>query len=89
VDSRPENLALKLGGSRRFELVSLVSFKILQRKLGAVDAELPDIVTQLIKDVVAEWPRFEENLSAVPTIRRAVADSIKKRSISLAIDVEM
>jgi serine/threonine-protein kinase HipA len=89
VDSRPENLALKLGGSRRFERVNLVSFKILQKRLGAVDAELPDVVTQLIKDVVAEWPRFEENLSAVPIIRRAVSDSIKTRSVSLAIDVEM
>lgn len=89
VDSRPESLALKLGGSRRFEHVNLVSFKILQKRLGAVDAELPDVVAQLIKDVVAEWPRFEENLSAVPTIRRAVGDSIKARSVSLAIDVEM
>lgn len=89
IDSRPESLALKLGGSRRFEHVSLVSFKILQKRIGAVDAELTDVVMQLINDVVAEWPHFEENLAAVPTIRRAVDNNIKARSVSLALNAEL
>jgi serine/threonine-protein kinase HipA len=89
IDSREAKLALRFVESRRFELVSLVSFRLLQKRLGAVDADLPDVVIQLIKDVVTEWPRFEENLSGVPRIRRAVTESIKVRSASLAIDAEL
>jgi hypothetical protein len=69
--------------------VNLVSFRILQNKIGTAHAELPNVVMQLIKDVATEWPRFEQNLATVPTIRRAVNDSIKARSVSLAVDAEI
>lgn len=88
VDSRPEDLGLRFGGSRRFETVNMATFKRLQRKIDAIDANLPDVVAQVIKDVAVEWPRFEDNLSGIPTIRHAVTESIKMRSVSLARDFD-
>ncbi|MEV5747928.1 HipA domain-containing protein [Actinoallomurus sp. NPDC052308] len=83
MDGNPENLGLKFGNSRRFEDVNLGKFARLQRKLGANDAELADVVTDLVKKVVLEWPKFADELAPVPRIRDGLAENVQVRSKSL------
>ncbi|HLM75834.1 MAG TPA: HipA domain-containing protein [Polyangiaceae bacterium] len=59
----PENLGLKLGGSRRFEVATLNAFDALDKKLGA-KADLASVVVSLVENVVAEWPRAAEILKS-------------------------
>ena len=79
----PEDLGLRFAGSRRFETVTTYSFARLQRKLGAADAELPDVVADVVKRMITESPRFIDLLSEVPKIRDELSASIKLRSRTL------
>ncbi len=79
----PEELALKFGGSKRFETVTLGTFARLQRRLNAPDADLADHVADLVKQVRAHWPRYADQLSCAPTVRDSVTASIDARVRSL------
>ncbi|MGH8887060.1 MAG: HipA domain-containing protein [Egibacteraceae bacterium] len=79
----PEELGLKFGGSRRFEVVTLGTFARLQRRLNAPTADLPDHVAYLVQQVHAHWPRYADQLSAAPDIRDSVTASIRTHGRSL------
>lgn len=83
TDGIPEDLGLKFGGSKRFETINLGTFRRLERKLAAVNSELPEVVVQVVGDVKAEWSNIAHELNTVPEIRDALGENIEARSRSL------
>ena len=79
----PETLALKFGGSRRFDTVSLAGFDRLQRRLGATDAELPAVAAHVVDQVESQWPGHAEKLGDNPALRDDIGESIRLRARSL------
>lgn len=78
---RPDTLALRLGGDRRFETVSAGTFATLQRKLEVPDASFVDEVAQTVERVLAHWPDVRERLEHAPlaaTIDRAISEGIRR-----------
>lgn len=82
ADLGPENLDLKLGGSRRFELVTLHAFDALDKKLGA-KADLASVVVSLVRNVVAEWPRAAEILEPNEKMAREIERWVRARAQAL------
>lgn len=79
----PEQLGLRFGRTRRFDRVTIGSFARLQNKLQAHQAELPDIVAELVRHTVEQWPRFADQLVALPPLAESVTTSIAERSRTL------
>jgi serine/threonine-protein kinase HipA len=67
----PEDLGLRLFGSKRFETVTTASFARLQTRLGATNANLVDHVVRLIDDVRRLWPEHAAHLT-----NRALLDGV-------------
>ncbi|WP_224309155.1 type II toxin-antitoxin system HipA family toxin [Streptomyces olivaceus] len=82
-----EDLALKLSGSKRFEVVNAASFTRLERRLdhrfGTTGAKLGEIAVQTAEHVLEEWPAHEHLLSEVPDIRRSVTTWIQESAARL------
>lgn len=57
--SDPETLALKLSGTRRFERVTLSSFKQLHARIGASEVSVEHEVADVIQRTLATWPSVE------------------------------
>jgi serine/threonine-protein kinase HipA len=82
VNFGQEDLGLKLGGSRRFEVVTLNTFDALDKKLGA-KAELSSVVASLVKNVIEEWPRAAEILGPNDKLARGIERWIMDRAQTL------
>lgn len=75
----PENMALRFGGSKRFEDVRLSTFSRLDERLGA-KADLGDVVETSVDQVVAEWPQAAELLQENPKVCRQIESFIRDRA---------
>lgn len=66
----PENLGLKLDGSKRFETVRRASFSRLEarldQRLGVTGAHLSDVAAEVTERVRAHWPEHRDILAATP-----------------------
>ncbi|HEV7367494.1 type II toxin-antitoxin system HipA family toxin [Arenibaculum sp.] len=74
----PEDMGLRLGGSRRFADVSPSTFVLLDRRLGA-QAGLGDVVDELVRKVVSNRPIVDEILAEFPDFRRRIGSFIDQR----------
>jgi serine/threonine-protein kinase HipA len=83
IDEAPENLGLKFGKTRRFELISLASFDRLERRLGVVSVGLREVVAETVAQSVRSWPEIADQLSDVPLLRSGIEESIIHRSQTL------
>ena len=63
----PAPMALKFGGSERFEAVRRATFARLDERLGA-RAELATIAETMVARVREEWPRAAELLRGRPEL---------------------
>lgn len=79
----PEDLGLKLCGSKRFEDVRLTSFARLEwrldRGLGTSEANLPQVVTEVTERVRDAWPEHRDLLAATPELRADIDAWIASR----------
>ncbi|MEW5355297.1 type II toxin-antitoxin system HipA family toxin [Streptomyces sp. 16-176A] len=77
-----EDLGLKLGGSKRFEVVNTASFARLERRLdhrfGTTGAGLAEIAVRTAEGVQEAWPEHEHLLSDVPDIRRSITTWVQE-----------
>jgi serine/threonine-protein kinase HipA len=78
----PEDLGLKFGGSRRFEMVHAQQFNRLARRLGC-PTDLAAVVEETIRRTVEHWPAVQDELTGQSNIRETVARSVRDRSLSL------
>lgn len=69
VGQQPEDMGLKFGGSKRFETVTWSTFERLQRKLGATDAGLVDVMQVTVRRAIATWDAAAQDLDALPAAR--------------------
>ncbi|GAB2708990.1 type II toxin-antitoxin system HipA family toxin [Nocardia thraciensis] len=84
IGGEPEDLGLKLFGSKRFDLVTTDSFRRLQEKFGVTDADLALEAENTVTKVMAAWPRVvDEHLSGLPVLRKYLGEIIYDRSRSL------
>lgn len=83
TEADPEDLGLKLAGTRQFTRVNVATFARLERGLGARDAHLSDIVADTVKRTKDEWPRCAVLLEENRSIRDVVNASIEAHSGSL------
>lgn len=83
LGGRPEDLALKFGGTRDFHGVSISTFRRLEARLGARGAELADCVADVVSRTQQEWPRFAEMLAGNQILQDAIDRSIRARSRTL------
>ena len=74
-----EDLGLKLGGSRRFEIVTLSTFDAIDKKLGA-RADLASVVASFVSRVIAEWPRAAEILEPNDKLMKEIERHIVERA---------
>jgi serine/threonine-protein kinase HipA len=84
----PEKMALKLAGSRKFELMRVSQFRSLGAKLGADGAALQSVALETIDRVQAAWPEVQGILESAPDVRAAVEQSIRARSTTLTRRLE-
>ena len=78
----PEDMGLRFGHSERFEDVTIGAFQRLQQKLN-VQADLGDVVSTLVNNVRAEWPRVEEILLNHSELCKKIDENIRIRTKSL------
>lgn len=81
--SDAEDLALKLGGSRRFEDVSYGTFAHLGRRLGVDGAALAGEAEATVEGALAAWPAVRDTLLADTTLRAAIDPVIRASSAAL------
>lgn len=74
-----EDMALRFGGSKRFEDVRLSTFSRLDKKLEA-KADLGDVVEAVVKQVRAEWPRAAASLQEYPELCRQIGSYVQERA---------
>lgn len=79
-----EDLGLKLGGSRRFDRVSLATFERLEQRVVGETVGLVDEVGETIDRVRAALPAASELLAPNPAVLSAVHESVEIRSKSLS-----
>jgi serine/threonine-protein kinase HipA len=79
----PENLGLKFGGTRRFEVIGLDTFARLQERLDAPKADLPGCVAEVIERVVSAWPDVAECLAGNRQLQDDIGHSIERRGATL------
>ena len=73
-----EEMALRLGRSKRFEDMRISSFKLLDDRLAA-KAELGDVARMLVERVIAEWPRAVAMLQGHPEMCKRIELFVKER----------
>lgn len=78
-----DNLALKFGGSKAYNMVSLTTFRALQRRLDAKDAYLPEQVEETVSSVLENWPQAEDRFRDLPQLRTSISESIDNYSKTL------
>lgn len=78
----PEEMALRFGGSKRFDAVRLSTFARLDQKIGA-KADLADIARTIVDRVVQEWPRAAALLEEHPELCRRIESHIRQRAAQL------
>jgi len=78
----PEDLGLKLGGSRRFETVTLSTFAALQGRLGVPGGSFAEEADQLVEKALAAWPELRETL-APTSLAEAIDNVIEQSAASL------
>lgn len=81
-NSVTEDLGLKFGGSRRFDRVNVATFSRLRAKLGA-EANLADVVADVVAATRDAWPRFAEEFADDDTVRATVGRSVDERGRTL------
>jgi len=77
----PEDMALYFGRSKRFEDVKIATFCRLDEKLEA-RADLSDVVSTLINQVLTALPRAEESLNTKPEFSR-IGSFVRARASQL------
>lgn len=75
-------MALRFGGSKRFDTVKIATFCRLDEKLGA-KADLGDVVRTLITQVNAEWPQAASILAERSELCWRIESFIKERASRL------
>lgn len=78
----PETMALKIGGSKRFEAVRRATFARLDERLGA-KAELATVAETVVARVREEWPRAAELLRGRPELCGRIERCVKARAAQL------
>ena len=66
------NIGLKWRGGKRFGDVTLASFDLLAKRLGAADVSLADIARELIANTTSEWTHSFSELIEHATIRAKI-----------------
>lgn len=79
----PEDLGLRFGKVRRFDLVTLSLFDRLQRKLGATGANLTQCAVETVERTVAAWPEIAPMLDTNPPLRDCIGRSIAVRKSTI------
>ena len=77
-----EPMALKLGGSKRFEAVDCSTFARLDERLG-VKAELAAVAATVVARVREEWPRAAALLTGQPELCGKIERFVKARAARL------
>ncbi|MFD0403007.1 type II toxin-antitoxin system HipA family toxin [Kitasatospora sp. NPDC127121] len=81
---RPEDLGLKLNGSRRFEAVRIASFARLEERIDAAlgwsEAGLADIARETVRRVSEAWGARDDLLADAPGLRKSVTAFIAERA---------
>ncbi|WP_308222580.1 HipA domain-containing protein [Kitasatospora sp. A2-31] len=71
-----EDLGLKFGGSRRFEVVSLRTFRAMENRLdnrfGKTNVDLPDVAAETARRVREQWPVCEDVLESTPDLSSSI-----------------
>jgi len=75
-------MALKLGGSKRFEAVDCSTFARLDERLG-VKAELAAVAATVVACVRKEWPRAAALLTSQPELCGKIERFVKARAARL------
>lgn len=78
----PEDMGLKFGKSRKFELVKLSTFDQMEKTLG-VKANLAEIAMNVVNLVNQKWPIAESILSAESSIAFSINNFIRDRTNQL------
>ena len=78
----PEEIALKFGGVKRLDRVSIEAFIRLEQRLG-VKVELGDLVREVVEGVLSKWPIAEENLAESPGLAGRIKGYIDERAAQL------
>lgn len=76
-------LALKLGGTRNFDAVSLDHFARVEERIGARGANLRDAAAEVVERVKREWPASAESLAGHDTLRQHLDQLVRLRSRTL------
>ena len=79
---RPQDMALSLNRSRRFEDMRLTAFSRLDEKLKA-QAGLEDVAREVVELVLKEWPQAAEVLANQPELASKIKDFIDQRAEQL------
>ena len=83
-DGEPEDLGLKLGGTRQFARIGVKSFARLERRLRAPgEAHLADVAAETVERTRACWAEHAGLLAASPFLLDAVDRSIQTHSRTL------
>ena len=81
---KPEDLGLKLNGSKRFDRVSLSDITTLARRLGANEDLTAETVGITVERVVASWPGVaEEHLAGFPELREDLSERLPRMARQL------
>ena len=78
-----ETLGMKFAGRRAFSKVTVRSFERLDRHLASGDANLTDVVTDLVHRTRTAWPEYRDLLAHAPMLRDHVSASIEKHARTL------
>ncbi|NED12322.1 HipA domain-containing protein [Streptomyces sp. SID9124] len=83
----PEDLGLKISGSKRFSAVRLKSFATLEsridRRLGRSEADLEGIAADTISQVRMHWPDYKHLLAGNSALMNGIDDWIAAQTRSL------
>ncbi|MFJ2885836.1 type II toxin-antitoxin system HipA family toxin [Streptomyces sp. NPDC087305] len=86
----PEDLGLKLAGSKRFGAVRLASFATLEaridRRLGRSETDLKEIAADTISQVRDRWPDYRYVLADNPALMNGIDDWITTQTRTLLKD---
>lgn len=75
----PEDLGLKFDGTKRFERVTLASFRALDERLSA-KADLADVAAETARGVRDHWPAVEHLLLPNEALRHRVGERLLAES---------
>jgi serine/threonine-protein kinase HipA len=78
-----EDLGIKFGGSKRFDRVSLATFRRLENRLNAQEARLADCVEDTVERIRNNWPGVAERLTLPPGLSNYLNKVIEARTNTL------